>query len=81
MKVKICDRCEGRGSFLTSETSRDGHREIPCKKCNSTGRLLTKTYKIEVPFGGKPTHYRNVDEQIIKMIQNLRTTEYEKEAY
>ena len=81
MQVKICNHCEGRGSFLTSHNYKDGSVETPCKKCGATGRLLTKMYTIEIPFGGKPENYRKVDEQIIKMIQNLRTTEYEKEAY
>ena len=69
MEVMLCKNCEGRGSFLVRE--HDGAEERACKKCAGSGRLLTKKYKIEIPFGSKPEQYIHADKTIIETIQQL----------
>jgi DnaJ-class molecular chaperone len=69
MDVILCKNCEGRGSFLVRE--RDGCEERECKKCAGAGRLLTKQYTIEIPFGSKPQQYIDADAKIIETIMEL----------
>jgi DnaJ-class molecular chaperone len=69
MEVILCNNCDGRGSFLVKDF--DGAYERQCKKCCGTGRLLTKHYKIEIPFSSKPQQYLDADKSIIETIQKL----------
>jgi DnaJ-class molecular chaperone len=69
MEVILCNKCEGRGSFLVRE--HDGCEERTCKKCSGTGRLLTKQYTVEIPYGTKPQQYINADAKIIQTIMEL----------
>lgn len=73
MQVEICNNCEGRGSFLVNEY-REGYNERKCKKCAGTGRLLTRVYKVEIPFGKqKERSFIETDSTIINEIQKLKT--------
>ena len=70
MEIKICPNCEGQG---TSEIrSRDGYDKVQCQRCAGSGRVLTKTYTVEIAFGSDVTGFYDADSTIVKTIQNIK---------
>lgn len=72
MEVKICPNCEGQGHTEERETRSTDHRIVQCQRCYGSGRVLTKTYSVEVPFGCNDlSGFYEADETITKTIRNI----------
>jgi len=69
MNIVICGNCEGHGSLTVREM--DGYTEHQCNKCRGKGRVMKRTYTIEMPYGTKTQEYLDTDRQISELIRNL----------
>jgi len=79
--IIICGTCKGEGKNKHWE---EGHNPDfyfePCPTCNGTGRLMTDTIIITVPFGTDPneTEYYDVNSKIFKLAREYENKVYEK---
>jgi hypothetical protein len=72
MKVQICPMCEGNG-FTTENDRFAGYISAGCTRCNSTGRIITRIYSFDVPFGTDMNKIYPIDNQIIEWIRLIPT--------
>lgn len=70
MDIKLCETCNGEG-FLEKSISPGEKETVMCTKCKGKGRILTKTYTINVPFGCDRLKLNEVDHEIILLIRSL----------
>lgn len=66
-QVNLCPNCEGQGTLETR--GRDGYEKVTCSRCAGTGRVVTKSYSIDLPFGKHVDP--KVEEQIFELIKQL----------
>jgi len=73
MNTIICKSCDGEGRI--KETEYRDWKYVQCSRCKGTGRLLSRTYTIEVPFTLEPKELSvlyKIDSKIIEIIRNLK---------
>lgn len=74
MKIEICGICEGTGVVEEcGEGSHNKTKDIKCRKCDGSGRLITGTYRYEVPFTSDKSEIYAADGRIIRIIRTLQT--------
>lgn len=71
MEIKICSTCQGQG-FVVVKDRTNLPDEINCDKCNGTGRLMVRTFTVEVPFGFDKSKLTVACDAIFKTIIDLR---------
>jgi hypothetical protein len=72
MKIIICDRCDGTGMVEEHiPFSREDGEDVPCLKCNKTGRLVYSSYSFVVPFGTPNKKINKADSNIIAIIRKV----------
>lgn len=72
MKTILCDRCDGAALVEFWEGGHHSDKIIEdCPKCNGTGRLLSRSYNITLPFGSDLIEYFKADKEICEIIQKL----------
>lgn len=69
MNVIICKSCKGGGTVEQYRGYRNEYDTVKCTRCNGTGRLLTRTYTVEFPFGTSTSITYKFDNQIIEWIR------------
>jgi len=73
MEIIICGVCEGEGKTKHWESGHnpDCYFET-CSNCKGTGRQLTRTYIVTIPFG-TDLHkgYYETDTKICELIRNI----------
>ena len=71
MDIQICPTRKGEGEVAFRE---EGHNPdkiyAKCNRCNGSGRILTRNYHIELPYGTdlSETGYYKLDANIIESI-------------
>ena len=71
MEIKICSSCKGQG-FNVVKDRQNISDEITCDKCNGTGRLMVRTFTVEVPFDFNKSKLMVACDTIFKTILDLR---------
>lgn len=71
MEIILCDKCNGEGTIEQSKFPERERETIECPKCKGDGRMLTKTYTIEVPFNYNKLKLNKVDHEIFKLMRSL----------
>jgi DnaJ-class molecular chaperone len=71
MEIKICSTCQGQG-FIVVRDRQNFADEVNCDKCNGTGRLMVRTFTVEVPFGFNKSKLTTAYNTIFKTILDLR---------
>lgn len=71
MNIILCDKCNGEGTIERSKFPEKEYETIKCTKCKGEGRMLTKTYTIEVPLNCNKLQLNKVDHEIINLIRSL----------
>jgi hypothetical protein len=72
MNIQICPVCTGNG-YTTENDRYDGYISHNCKRCEGTGRIMTRTYSFDVPFGTDMNKIYPIDNQIIEWIRLIPT--------
>jgi DnaJ-class molecular chaperone len=72
MDIKICNSCDGKGDVKQYDNHND-YEIVICKKCYGTGRVLTRTYTYEVPFGTDINILYKLDSEIFGLIRKLES--------
>lgn len=72
MTISICPDCNGEG-FRSENDRYDGWVSIACKRCNNTGRIKTRKYSFEIPYGTDDGNIRAIDNQIYEWIRLIPT--------
>lgn len=72
MNIEICNRCSGSGQVRGEDDGRGNWEYEPCTKCDSTGRIYTKQYKLEMSFGKDINDFHKIDSEMIKLIRNIK---------
>lgn len=72
MDIKLCNSCNGKGD-IEQYLHRNDYETVICKKCNGTGRVITRTYSYEVPFGSDIHKLYKVDSEIFELIRKLES--------
>ena len=71
-EIKICKDCGGDGFVITKESD---HSQMPkavtCDSCNRTGRVILRTYTLEMPFG-MDEKFNKVDSEIIEILNKWK---------
>ena len=75
MEVKICDVCKGTGKVeTTGGRGRDTYKDfIGCKKCDKTGRLLVRSFTIELPFNMVEDYIHKSSDRVFHLIQEINS--------
>ncbi len=72
MKIEICNTCDGCGEVKEYLGGRNNDYEFKtCESCNGTGRVLTREYTIQVPYGFDKDKIYKCDSEIMKLIRKL----------
>ena len=71
MEIKICSTCQGQGLVVVKDRTNLAD-EINCDKCNGTGRVMVRTFTVEVPFGFNKSKLTIACDTIFKTILDLR---------
>jgi len=72
MNIEICHTCKGEGEIRTDVVYHNSEYVWnKCTTCNGTGRVLTRSYKLIIPFGADKTEYYKADSSIIQIIRNI----------
>ena len=71
MEIKICSICQGQG-FVVVKDRENFTDEVNCGKCNGTGRVMVRTFTVEVPFGFSKSKLTVACDTIFKTILDLR---------
>ena len=71
MEIKICSTCQGQG-FIVVRDRQNFADEVNCDKCDGTGRLMVKTFTVEVPFGFNKSKFNVACDTIFKIIVDIR---------
>ena len=71
MEIKICSTCQGKGNIVVKDRQ-NFKDEINCDKCDGTGRLMVRTFTVEVPFGFNKSKLTVACDTIFKTILDIR---------
>ena len=71
MEIKICSKCQGKGIIVVKDRQ-NFKDEINCDKCDGTGRLMVRTFTVEVPFGFNKSKLTVACDTIFKTILDIR---------
>jgi hypothetical protein len=70
MEIKLCPDCRGKGRTETRD--REGYHTRKCNRCNETGRVVVKTYEVELPIDRDLTQFYISDRRIMEAIQEIK---------
>lgn len=76
MNIELCASCKGKGIIEYRDDSGFVMDE-KCKNCNSTGRILTRTYSYKVPFDMNKHLIHATDSKIIDLIRDLESKKHD----
>lgn len=68
MKVNLCPNCEGQG--VLRQRLSEGYESVTCTRCDGTGRVETRTFSFDVPFGKKIENLNEIETQIFELIKS-----------
>lgn len=66
-QIHLCPNCQGQG--IIEMRFRDGYDKAACTRCEGTGRVQTKSYSVDLPFGKLVDP--KIEEQIFELIRQL----------
>ena len=69
MEIKLCGKCKGIGKIEIYKSASLESDLLFCPTCKGHGRLLSRTYTLEMPIGNK-NEFNELDSKIIKLINN-----------
>lgn len=80
MEIKLCSVCKGEGTITNKIGYHNPDYEtVDCKTCNGTGRIMTKTFIVEMPSDTDLRDgYYYTDEKIHQLINDFHKTCYDK---
>ena len=73
MEIIICTHCKGKGE-VTVEKGNGYHWDYckeECSECKGTGRIITMTFKLTVPFGHPDSDLSKIETKIIRLIREF----------
>lgn len=73
MEIIICTNCKGKGEVTVEEVfghCSDSYKE-ECSECKGTGRIITMTFKLTVPFGHPDSDLSKIETKIIRLIREF----------
>lgn len=69
-QVNLCPNCQGQGTLeVRGRHILDGYEKVTCTRCEGTGRVQTKSYSVDLPFGKQVDH--KLEEQIFELVRRL----------
>jgi hypothetical protein len=71
MSIAICPDCNGEGFGIVRD--RWDNHEVPCVRCNKTGRVITFKYFFDIPFNTDMQKIYPIDNQIHEWIRLIPT--------
>jgi DnaJ-class molecular chaperone len=60
-KIEICPTCKGNGEYDWPAESWGRYDSMPCEQCDKTGRIITRTYQITLPFDTPDINKNRID--------------------
>ena len=67
MEIKLCSKCKGIGKIEVYKSASPESDLLFCSICKGHGRLLSRTYTLEMPICNK-NEFNELDSKIIKLI-------------
>ena len=64
-QIQLCPNCKGEGKL--EQRDRSGYESVTCTRCAGTGRVETRTYSFDLPFGSQLDP--KIEEQIFNLIK------------
>ena len=69
MEIRLCSNCQGKGTIETRGS--EGYDMQECTRCKGSGRLMTKTYQVELPFNSDMTQFHISERKILDAIKEI----------
>lgn len=71
MYIELCKSCEGTGVLSTRDWDYS-YIETECYRCNGHGRVMSKTYTLEVPLDFSKKKLYELDEKIFDLVNVVK---------
>ena len=73
MKIEICGICKGTGYTIEDVGTHQSEYVSPsCHNCKGTGRVLTRSYNLCVPYTTDTDEIYDTDSKILNLIRELK---------
>lgn len=73
MNIILCNTCKGVGTIDRYTDDYHDSFKVPvhCDSCNGTGKQLTRSYTITVPFGTNEIFVNNINTKMFQLVQEI----------